>query len=99
MKDNYFLNGISKNYKKSLEWNKKNINKIHLENENLNYNLMNRTQTLLDHSFNIIKSQSKGNLEKLKELYYIPNQDHTNIRSEDNFLLKQQDQSKIKLIL
>jgi hypothetical protein len=97
MKDNYFLNGSSENYKKSLEWDKKNINKIHFENENLNYNLMNRTQTLLDHSFNIIKSQSKGNLEKLKELSLIPNQDHPNNRSEDNFLHKQQDQSNIKL--
>lgn len=99
MKDNYFLNGSGENCKKNLDLDKQNINKIHSKNENLNYNLMYRTQTLLDHSFNIIKSQSKGNLEKLKELSLIPIHDHQNNIFGENPSNNQQDQSNIILIL
>ena len=100
MKDNYYyLNGTSDNYGNNLEKMKKNISKIHSTNENLTYNLINRTQSLLDNSFNIIKNHSKGNIERLKEFSSISNNDVQNNKSNDLFTYKQNDQSNYYIIL
>ena len=73
----------------------KSISKIHSTNGIITNNLINRTQNLLNHSFNIIKSHTKGNLDRLKEFSSNLANDNANNKSIDHFSTGNQDSSKI----